>query len=97
MRVIGLDLVSSRLNGDPFSQRADALRAWVYELEHRDFSTSAHLAAAFPRVDLSAAPVAIFHLAYAPFRIDTVVDFRTRVVLITRISEVRQHLESANT
>jgi hypothetical protein len=97
MRVVGLDLVSCRLNEDPFSQKADALRAWVSELEHRDFFTSAQLAAAFRQVDMSAPPITIFHLAYAPLRIDTVIDFRTRVVLVTRISEVQQQLQSANT
>jgi mRNA-degrading endonuclease HigB of HigAB toxin-antitoxin module len=76
---------------------ADALRAWVYELEHRDFGDPQRLIAGFRQVDLSKAPVAIFHLAGTPLRIDTLIDFRTEVVLVTHISEVQRRLRSANT
>lgn len=97
VRVVGLDLVANHLLGCRSSTEAEAIRAWVYELEHRDFGDPARLTAGFRQVDLSKPPVAIFHLAGTPLRIDTLIDFRTGVVLVTHISEVQRRLQSANT
>ena len=97
VRVVGLDLVANHLLGCRSSMDADALKAWVYELEHRDFGVPARLTAGFRQVDLSKPPVAVFHLAGTPLRIDTLIDFRTGVVLVTHISEVPRRLRSANT
>ena len=96
MRVVGLDLIALHLLSCG-STDADALRAWVYELAHRDFESAAGLAAAFRQVDLSALSIAIFRLSSAPVRIDTLIDFRTGVVLVIHVSEVQRLVQSANT
>jgi mRNA-degrading endonuclease HigB of HigAB toxin-antitoxin module len=87
VRVLGRDVVEAHLAERRFSPEGDALRAWLYELEHCEWTHPARLSAAFQRVDLSAPPSAIFHLASAPLRIETLIDFRTRIVLVTRIAD----------
>jgi mRNA-degrading endonuclease HigB of HigAB toxin-antitoxin module len=87
VRVLGRDVIEAHLAERRLLPEGDALRAWLYELEHAEWTQPARLSASFPRVDLSALPSAIFHLATAPLRIETLIDFRTGIVLVTHIAD----------
>lgn len=66
-------------NGD---LEAEVLRAWVYELKNWKKMEPERLLSAFPKVDMSSSPKVIFYLSAAPLTIETLIDFRTGVVLV---------------
>jgi len=69
---------------------ADALRAWESEIRHRTWKTAAALTPFFRGVDPSRLPVATFRLGSPALRIETLIDMRTGVVLVTNVSAVVQ-------
>ena len=96
LRLVGLDVVEAHLSVCRSGSEAEALRAWVCELEHREYDDPRQLTARFRQVDLSEPPIVSFHLTGTALRIDTLIDFRTGVVLVTHVSEVQRRLQSAN-
>lgn len=85
MRFLGQTEVSEFLAGWP--DCGPPVRAWVSEMKHRDWECAAALKADFGLVDISASPAVVFHLQPATVRIDTVIDFRRRIVLLTAIGQ----------
>ena len=85
MRFLGQSEVSEFLAGRP--DCGPPVRAWISELKHRDWDCAASLQADFGLVDISALPFVIFHLQPATLRIDTLIDFRRRIVLLTAIGQ----------
>ena len=88
LKVLGQDVVQAYLTKRSSLAEAEVLRAWVYELKHWERIEPDHLITAFQKVDLSAAPRVVFHLSSAPLTIETLIDFRAGVVLITDIIKV---------
>jgi mRNA-degrading endonuclease HigB of HigAB toxin-antitoxin module len=63
----------------------DAVRAWAAEIKHRSWKLAAELTADFQNVDISRVPIVVFYLAPAALRIETLIDFRLGVVLVTDV------------
>jgi hypothetical protein len=61
----------------------------MYEIRYCAWANELELIAAFPSVDLSNVPAVIFVLAGAAIRIETLIDFRLGIVLLTHISEIK--------
>ena len=85
MRFLGQSEISEFLVGRP--DCGSLVRAWVSELKHRDWDCAAALQADFRLVDISALPTVTFHLQPATLRIDTLIDFRRRIVLLIAIGQ----------
>lgn len=66
---------------------AERLQAWLSEMRHRDWDNAQALSADFRNVDTSSPPRAIFQLGDPPLRIETLIDFRTKVVLVLGIDQ----------
>jgi mRNA-degrading endonuclease HigB of HigAB toxin-antitoxin module len=65
--------------------QAETLRAWLGEIRHRDWHSREALAADFQSVDATRPPVAVFRLGRPALLIETLVDFRNGIVLLTGI------------
>jgi mRNA-degrading endonuclease HigB of HigAB toxin-antitoxin module len=89
MKLLGTPILSSHLLGLHDDKAAEMLRAWMCEIRHCAWANELELIAAFPSVDLSNVPAVIFVLASAAIRIETLIDFRLGIVLLTHISEVK--------
>ena len=83
MRFVGLTEVASFVLQCP--DQSEVVRAWLTEMRHRTWVTAASLLSDFPNADASRPPDVVFHLAAGSVRIETIIDFRTGVVLLTRI------------
>ncbi|HCX16612.1 MAG: hypothetical protein CL533_18370 [Afipia sp.] len=84
VRFLGQSEVSAFL-----SERPDyslLVRAWVSEMRHRDWDCASALKADFGLVDISALPAVVFYLQPTALRIDTLIDFRRRTVLLTALA-----------
>lgn len=88
MRVVGAGVIDAYLAANPPSLTSEFLRALIYELRENYWKKPQVLASAFPKADLSALPKAVFRLDDGAVLVDTLVDFRTGVVLVTGITEV---------
>lgn len=87
MRVVGADVIDAYLAARPPSLTTEFLRALIYELREHSWKKPQVFASAFPKADLSALPKAVFRLEDGAVLVDTLVDFRTGVVLVTGITE----------
>jgi len=65
--------------------QAETLRAWLGEIQHRDWLSREALAADFRSVDANCPPLAVFRLGRPALVIETLVDFRNGIVLLTGI------------
>jgi hypothetical protein len=63
----------------------DTVRAWLTEIKQRQWLSAPELAADFRQVDTSGLPLVIFYLAPLAVRIETLINFRLGIVLLTRI------------
>jgi mRNA-degrading endonuclease HigB of HigAB toxin-antitoxin module len=86
MRFVGQAEIAAFLAEYP--DHSDGLRAWLAEMKHRTWSCADALAADFLNVDTANLPVVIFYLEPTALRIETLVDFRNRVVLLTAIQRL---------
>lgn len=68
--------------------QGDGLRAWLTEMKHRTWGSADALAVDFLNVDVSCLPVVIFYLEPTALRIETLIDFRNGVVLLTAIQRL---------
>jgi hypothetical protein len=87
MKLLGTPILSLHLTGLGDRKAAEMLRSWAYEIRYCAWANELELIAAFPSVDVSNFPAAIFVLASAAIRIETLIDFRLGIVLLTHISE----------
>jgi hypothetical protein len=87
MKLLGIAILSEHLAGLGDRKSAETIRAWAYEIRYRAWANELELIAAFPSVDVSNVPAVIFVLANAAIRIETLIDFRLGIVLLTHISE----------
>jgi hypothetical protein len=66
-------------------EQAETLCAWLGEIQHRHWCSREALAADFQSVDASCPPLAEFRLGRPALVIETLVDFRNGIVLLTGI------------
>lgn len=64
---------------------ADTVQAWIGEIRHGTWRTPTDLAADFRSVEAASPPRAIFRLGHPAIVLETLVDFRNEVVLLTKI------------
>lgn len=83
MRFAGLTEISAFIAQWP--AYADVVRAWLAEMKSRAWPSAAALASDFPNVDASRLPVVVFYLGSQSVRVETVIDFRNSIVLLTQI------------
>jgi mRNA-degrading endonuclease HigB of HigAB toxin-antitoxin module len=85
MRLLGQIFLEELMRRRP--ECAAALRAWRNEMRYRSWDSIAALAAAYNEIDLSELPVASFRVGSPALQIQTLIDMRAGVVLITNVSE----------
>jgi mRNA-degrading endonuclease HigB of HigAB toxin-antitoxin module len=83
MRFLGQTEIAAFLAECP--DESGGLRAWLAEMKHRNWGSVDALAADFLNVDASDLPAVIFYLEPTALRIETLIDFRNGVVLLTAI------------
>jgi mRNA-degrading endonuclease HigB of HigAB toxin-antitoxin module len=83
MKLLGQAEAAAFLQGHP--TQADRLQAWLSEIRFRRWRNSDALAADFRSADTSASPKVVFHLGRPTLVIETLVDFRKEIVLLTEI------------
>jgi mRNA-degrading endonuclease HigB of HigAB toxin-antitoxin module len=66
-------------------EQAETLQAWLSEIQYRDWRTRDALTADFQSVDAARTPLAVFRLGRPALVIETLVDFRNGIVLLTGI------------
>ena len=86
MRFVGQTEIAAFLLGSP--NQGDGVRAWLAEIKHRRWASAEALAGDFGSVDVSAVPVVVFYLEPRALRIETLVDFRNGVVMLTAIERL---------
>lgn len=85
MRFLGKVEVAAFLTIQP--AYAEGVRAWLNEISRRNWPSAEALSTDFLHADISAPPVIVFHLAAGAVCIETLVDFRNGIVLLTAIRE----------
>ena len=83
MKILGQTEVASFSRKYP--GHAERLRAWLAEMQHRDWGGPDSLSADFKNVDTTNLPLAVFRFGEPTLVIETLVDFRHRIVLLTGI------------
>lgn len=83
MRFLGQTEVAEFLRRNP--AEAERLQAWLSEIRNRSWDSADALCVDFRSVDMSDPPQAVFQFSDPPLRIDTLIDFRTNVVLLLSI------------
>jgi mRNA-degrading endonuclease HigB of HigAB toxin-antitoxin module len=84
MRFVGQTEIAAFLLERPL--HGDALRAWVAEVKHQRWMSADEMAADFRNVDASDLPIVMFYVASTGLRIETLVNFRIGIVLVTGIT-----------
>lgn len=83
MRFVGQTEIAAFLAEYP--DRSEGLRAWLAEVKYRSWGSADALAADFLNADASGLPTVIFYLDSRSLQIETLIDFRNGVVLLTAI------------
>lgn len=86
MKLLGLAEVSAFVEHRP--QDADMVRAWAAELTYRNWDCAEDLAVDFRRAEMSHRPRVVFFLDGERLRIETLIDFGTRTVLVQSLAEL---------
>jgi mRNA-degrading endonuclease HigB of HigAB toxin-antitoxin module len=94
MRFVGQTEIAAFLAECP--DRSEGLRAWLAEMKHRNWDSADALVADFVNVDASSLPAVIFYLKPTALRIETLIDFRNGVVLLTAIQTSGHSLQAWN-
>lgn len=90
--MIGLDLVAdyaARLS----EHDAARLRSWLYEVRHRSWRGLTALKSDYSCLDISEPPLTAFVLASAPVRIETIIDFKLGLLVVTAVKPTLPDLE----
>lgn len=91
MRFVGQAEVAAFLRDHPVE--ADRLQAWVAEVRHCNWRCQQDLMTAFRDVDASGSPLIVFRFDRPPMHIETLIDFRTNVLVLLAIKRPGLHLE----
>ena len=86
MRFTGQTELAAFLHDHP--EDAERLQAWVAEIRYRNWKSPEALSADFRNVDTSRSPLMVFRFGRPPIHIETLIDFRTSVVLLITIRQV---------
>lgn len=86
MRFVGQTEIAAFLAKCP--EQGDVVRAWLTEIKYRRWASAEALAADFLNVDASGLPTVIFHFGTRALQIETLIDFRNGVVLLTAIQRL---------
>jgi mRNA-degrading endonuclease HigB of HigAB toxin-antitoxin module len=86
MRFVGQMEVAAFLGDHP--KETDRLQAWLAEIKHRNWDSAEALSADFPNLEASKPPLTVFRLGDAALRVETIIDFRNRVVVLRTIQEL---------
>jgi len=70
--------------------QAETVRAWLSEIKYRAWINEKTLAADFRGVDTTSPPRAIFRLGWPLVLVETIVDFRNGIVLLTGIRSIAE-------
>lgn len=89
MRFVGQTELAVFLRGHP--GEAERLQAWMAEIRHRNWKNAEALAADFQNVDASQSPLTVFRFGRPPLDIETLIDFRTNVVLLLTMRQPQPH------
>lgn len=92
MRVVGLDLVAEYA-ARASEQDATRLRSWLYEVRHRSWRNLTALKSDYSCVDISNPPCTAFVLASAPVRIESIIDFKRGLLVVTAVKPTLPDLE----
>ena len=84
MKLLGQVEVADFVRGHP--DEAEILGAWLSEVRHRNWADSKALMAEFRSAQAQQPPYAVFRLGRTPVLVETVIDYRNGVVLVTRLS-----------
>ena len=82
MRFLGYTEVASFMAQHPL--HGEALGAWLCEIQYHDWRSPEALSADFRGVEVTQ-PFTVFRLGIRPLLIETIVDFRNQIVLLTGI------------
>ncbi len=94
MRFLGKAKIAEFIRSQSDPGIAEILRAWSLEVVYRTWDGPAALKNDFKGADVSRPPDVVFWLRSAPVRIDAIVDFRNRTVLLTSVQMVIQKAAS---
>jgi len=83
MKFLGRSELSSFMLSHPIN--AESVRAWVREIQNCVWRNLDALAADFQNVEAGEPPRAVFQFGQPPLRIETLIDFRNGIVLLTGI------------
>ena len=70
----------------------ERLQAWVAEMRHHNWRNAQDLATMFRDVDGSRPPMTIFRFDKPPLHMETMIDFRTNVMVLLAIKHPQRHL-----
>jgi mRNA-degrading endonuclease HigB of HigAB toxin-antitoxin module len=90
MRFVGQTEVVTFLRDHP--AESERLRAWVAEMRHRNWRSPQELTSAFRDVDTSRSPLTVFRFDRPPIHIETLIDFRTNVLMLVAIKHPQLHV-----
>jgi mRNA-degrading endonuclease HigB of HigAB toxin-antitoxin module len=83
MRFVGLTDLRDFLTVEP--RHTETLVTWLFEIRHRTWKSIEALEADFPNLENSHGRLVIFNLVSANIQIETLIDFRNQIVLLTAI------------
>jgi mRNA-degrading endonuclease HigB of HigAB toxin-antitoxin module len=83
MIFVGLTELFDFLRDHP--DQGEPLRAWLAEIQHRNWTNRQALAADFQSLDSDNPPLAVFRFGRPEVVIETLIDFQNQVVLLTGI------------
>lgn len=94
MRVLGTHLLSAFIDAQANPASAEAVRAWLAEFTESDWASPEELQRSFRSLDQSCPPVAAFnlHADQAEVRVEAMIDFEKRLVLITDVQGLPERL-----
>jgi mRNA-degrading endonuclease HigB of HigAB toxin-antitoxin module len=81
VKVLGQTEAATFLREHP--EQAEKLRALLAEMRSRDWTTPEALTADFRSVDTTCLPLAVFRIGKPALVVETLVDFRNGIVLLT--------------
>ena len=90
MRFVGQAEVVAFLREYP--AESERLQAWVAEMRHRKWRSAGELTSAFRDIDTSRSPLTVFRFDRPPIHIETLIDFRTNVLMLLAIKHPQLHV-----
>jgi hypothetical protein len=88
MRFVGLAEIEAFIRDHP--PDAEMVRAWVFEMKSRRWDRPEAVIRDHRGANTSRSPTVTFSLASAPVQIETLIDFRNSIVVLTNIQRVNR-------